>query len=47
MGIVYYANYLRWFEMGRVELLRGMGMVYRELTEQGIHLPVTEARVLV
>jgi len=45
MGIVYYANYLRWFEMGRVELLRGMGMVYRELTEQGIHLPVTEARV--
>ncbi len=45
MGIVYYANYLRWFELGRVELLRRMGMVYRELTEQGIHLPVTEAQV--
>ena len=45
MGIVYYANYLRWFEMGRVELLRRMGMVYRELTARGIHLPVTEAAI--
>jgi len=45
MGIVYYANYLRWFEVGRVELLRGMGMAYRELTDRGIHLPVTEATV--
>lgn len=45
MGIVYYANYLRWFEMGRVELLRKKGMVYRDLTEAGVHLPVVEARV--
>lgn len=45
MGIVYYANYLRWFEVGRVELLRGMGMAYREMTTRGIHLPVTEAAV--
>ena len=45
MGIVYYANYLKWFEMGRVELMRRLGMAYRELTGTGIHLPVTEASV--
>ncbi len=45
MGIVYYANYLKWFEAGRVELMRRMGMAYRELTGIGIHLPVTEATV--
>jgi acyl-CoA thioester hydrolase len=45
MGIVYYANYLKWFEMGRVELLRSKGMVYRDLTSRGFHLPVVEAGV--
>ncbi len=43
MGIVYYGTYFRFFEMGRVELLRRAGIVYRELTERGIHLPVIEA----
>ena len=45
MGIVYYANYLKWFETGRVELMRKLGMAYRELTGIGVHLPVTEAAV--
>ncbi len=45
MGIVYYANYLRWFEIGRVELLRRRGMIYRDLTQRGIHLPVTRAEI--
>lgn len=45
MGIAYYASYLRWFEVGRVELMRRMGMAYRDLTAAGIHLPVTEASV--
>ena len=45
MGIAYYANYLRWFEIGRVELMRRQGMVYRELTGRGIHLPVTRAEI--
>lgn len=45
MGIAYYANYLRWFEMGRAELMRKRGMAYRELTGIGVHLPVTEASV--
>ena len=31
MGIVYYANYLVWFELGRVELLRSLGLAYSHL----------------
>ena len=45
MGIAYYGNYLRWFEIGRVELLRRRGIVYRDLTRRGVHLPVTRAEV--
>ncbi len=44
-GVVYYANYLRWFETGRAELMRRMGMAYRDLTDIGVHLPVVEAGV--
>lgn len=42
MGIVYYANYLKWFEIGRSELMRDMGIVYAELETSGYHLPVIE-----
>jgi acyl-CoA thioester hydrolase len=44
MGIVYYANYLVWFEIGRVELLRALGLAYSrlEIDHQCI-LPVIEA----
>jgi len=42
MGVVYYANYLRWFETGRSELLRHMGLPYGKIEEQGFHFPVTE-----
>ena len=36
MGIVYYANYLVWFELGRVELLRSLGLAYSRLeTDHG------------
>jgi acyl-CoA thioester hydrolase len=45
MGIVYYANYLVWFELGRVELLRSLGLTYSRLeTDHGCILPVIEAR---
>ena len=45
MGVVYYANYLVWFEIGRVEVLRKLGFSYRQLeTEHGCILPVAEAR---
>lgn len=43
MGVVYYANYLVWFEVGRTEWLRDAGWNYRELEEHGTHLPVIEA----
>jgi acyl-CoA thioester hydrolase len=44
MGIVYYANYLVWFELGRVELLRSLGLAYSRLeTDHGCILPVIEA----
>jgi acyl-CoA thioester hydrolase len=44
MGVVYYANYLVWFEIGRVEVLRSLGFSYRQLEqEHGCILPVIEA----
>jgi acyl-CoA thioester hydrolase len=44
MGIVYYANYLVWFELGRVELLRSLGLAYSQLEkEHECILPVLEA----
>jgi acyl-CoA thioester hydrolase len=43
MGIAYYANYLRWFEIGRTELLRAWGITYKEIEARGIFLPVSEA----
>lgn len=42
MGIVYHANYLKWFEIGRTELLRKMGIVYAELESTGYNLPLTQ-----
>ena len=42
MGVAYYGNYLRWFEMGRNELIREKGMSYRQFEERGLILPVAE-----
>jgi len=43
MGVVYYANYLVWFEIGRADLLRQTGWSYREMEADGVSLPVIEA----
>jgi acyl-CoA thioester hydrolase len=43
MGVVYYANYFVWFEVGRTDLLRGHGWSYREMEQDGVALPVIEA----
>ena len=43
MGVVYYANYLIYFERIRNEILREAGLPYRILEEQGLMLPVVEA----
>jgi len=40
MGYVYYGNYAQYFEVGRVELLRQLGMSYKGLEESGIMMPV-------
>jgi acyl-CoA thioester hydrolase len=43
MGVVYYANYLVWFEVARADLLRSLGWTYREMEHAGVSLPVIEA----
>lgn len=45
MGFVYHANYLVWLDIARTEHLRGRGVSYKELEEQGIYLAVTDVRV--
>ncbi len=45
MGVVYYANYLVYFERARTQLLRELGLPYREIEARGIGLPVLEAKV--
>ena len=43
MGVVYYANYLAWFEVGRTEWLRRFGWNYRSMETDGVYLPVITA----
>ncbi len=43
MGVVYYANYFVWFEVGRTDLLRSTGWSYREMEADGFALPVIDA----
>lgn len=43
MGVVYYANFLVYFERSRNEALRALGVTYREMESEGILLPVVEA----
>jgi acyl-CoA thioester hydrolase len=46
MGVVYYANYLRYFEAGRNEFIRARGLRYRDFEDRfGLRLPVVEAQV--
>lgn len=45
MGYVYYGNYAQYFEVGRVEAMRSLGMSYRELEEMGYMLPVKSLNV--
>ena len=46
MGVVYYANYLVWFEVARTEYLRGLGISYKELEKNGIFLVVAESNCI-
>ena len=46
MGVVYYANYFVWFEMGRAEYCRRLGFAYLDLEELGYRLVVAEAHCI-
>lgn len=45
MGYSYYGNYAQYFEVGRVEALRELGMSYKSLEDRGIMLPVSHFEV--
>jgi acyl-CoA thioester hydrolase len=45
MQVVYHANYLVWFEVGRTEMIRQMGYSYRRFEDLGFMLPLSEAHV--
>ena len=45
MGYSYYGNYAQYFEVGRVEALRAIGMSYKSLEDRGIMLPVSKMEV--
>jgi len=45
MGVVYHGNYAQYFEMGRVEWLRNLGISYKWMEENGIMLPVVSLTI--
>jgi acyl-CoA thioester hydrolase len=45
MGVVYHSNYLIWFEVGRVELIRQLGLNYKQMEEEGCGIAVVDVHV--
>jgi len=45
MGVVYYGNYSQYYEVARTELLRNLGMSYKEVEERGYKLPVYKMNI--
>jgi acyl-CoA thioester hydrolase len=45
MGLLHHANYLVYFEQGRTELLRGLGVSYKDIEDQGFYLVLTRLQV--
>ena len=45
MGFVYYGNYAMYFEIGRVEAIRNLGVSYKDIEDMGIILPVVELNI--
>jgi len=45
MGYVYYGNYSSYFEVARVELMRSLGISYKEMEEEGVMLPVADYKI--
>lgn len=46
MGIVYHSNYYVWFDMGRTEFIRSLGLDYSKLEEKGLLLPILETHCI-
>jgi acyl-CoA thioester hydrolase len=44
MAVAWHGGFFAWFEVGRTDLLRELGMTYRELESRGVYLPVVEAQ---
>jgi len=44
MGYMYYGNYAEFYEVGRVEMLRELGLTYKSMEESGIIMPVTDLK---
>ena len=45
MGYVYYGRYADYYEVGRTEMIRGLGITYRKFEELGIMMPVLEMKI--
>ena len=45
MGVVYHGNYAQYFEMGRVEWLRNLGISYKWMEDNGVMLPVVSLQM--
>ena len=45
MGVVYHSNYLIWFEVGRVEFIRQLGLNYKQMEEEGCGIAVVDLHV--
>lgn len=45
MGYLYYGNYALYYEVGRTDAIRNLGLTYKEMEEQGVALPVAECNL--
>lgn len=45
MGVVYYGNYARYYEIGRTEMIRDLGFTYKQMEELGIMLPARSLNI--
>jgi acyl-CoA thioester hydrolase len=45
MGVVYYGNYARYYEIGRTEMIRDLGFTYKQIEDSGIMLPARSLKI--
>ena len=45
MGFVYYGNYPLYFEVGRAEAMRHLGMTYKQMEELGVYMPISKMEI--